>query len=82
MPAEYYPLPQRYRPPAYTIDEFAKAHGVSVSMLYKLWQQGQGPRRMRVGNRVLVSEEAALRWCRERERAAESELASRKTKPA
>jgi hypothetical protein len=74
--------PQRYRPPAYTVAEFAKAYSLSVAFVYRLWQQGEGPARMKLGSRTLISEAAAVRWCREREIATERAIADSKTKPA
>jgi len=55
---------------AFTVQEFAKAHRLSVSMYYKLKAQGLGPVEMVVGSRRYVSVEAAERWRREREAAA------------
>lgn len=48
---------------------FAKAHALSVAMLYKLINQGLGPDLMKVGTRTLITCEAAARWRREREAA-------------
>lgn len=55
---------------AYTILEFCQRHGISRSAFYNACKAGQGPRLMRVGNRVMVSREAAEAWRREREAAA------------
>ncbi len=54
---------------AYSVPEFARAHGLSPRSVYQLWRAGRGPVRMRVGARVLISFEAAERWRRERESA-------------
>jgi hypothetical protein len=54
---------------AHTVDEFAAAHGISRAMLYKLWQQGIGPRYMQVGCRRIISEESAADWRKSREQA-------------
>jgi hypothetical protein len=54
---------------AYSIDEFAAAHGLSVAMYFKLRNLGLGPDEMRVGRRRLISFEAAERWRRQREKA-------------
>jgi predicted DNA-binding transcriptional regulator AlpA len=58
-------------PPAavYTIEEFCRAHRLSRSKLYQLWASGTGPRKMRIGAKVLISVEAATDWRREREAA-------------
>ena len=49
---------------AYSIDEFCGIHGISRAMLYKLLARDAGPRLMRVGARVLISDEAARDWRR------------------
>jgi hypothetical protein len=51
---------------AYSIDQFAQAHGLSVAMYFKLRGQGLGPEEMHVGRRRLISLEAAARWRAER----------------
>jgi hypothetical protein len=58
---------------AYTIREFAEAHGISESMFFKLHKQGLAPVTMWVGTRRLISIEAAARWRAEREAAATPE---------
>ena len=55
---------------AYSVLEFCTAHRISRAKLYQLWQEGQGPDRIRVGSRVLISVEAATRWRMEMEEAA------------
>ncbi len=52
---------------AYTIEEFCRAHGISRAHYFNIQKQGDGPRVMRVGTRVLVSKEAAADWRRARE---------------
>jgi hypothetical protein len=42
--------------PTYTINEFCEAERISRSLLYKLWDQGAGPRFHRVGSRWLHQE--------------------------
>ena len=54
---------------AYSIPEWAKRNGISVSMYHKIQKQGLGPRIMRVGSRTLISREADEQWRREREAA-------------
>jgi hypothetical protein len=53
----------------FSIKSFCLAHGISESMYFKLREQGQGPREMRLGNRVFITHEAAARWRIEREAA-------------
>jgi hypothetical protein len=52
---------------AYTIRQFARAHGLSEDMFYKMRRAGWGPKVMRVGSRTLISVESAAAWRRERE---------------
>ena len=49
-------------PAAYSVPEFCDLHRFSRAHLYKLWKDGLGPDRMRVGGRTLISAEAAARW--------------------
>ena len=51
----------------YDVNEFCVRHGISRATLYNLWNDGRGPRRMKVGSRTLISREAAEEWRRERE---------------
>ena len=57
----------------YTIPEFCVAHRIGRSALYKLWSEGNGPRRIQIGDgrssKVLISVEAAADWRRDREEA-------------
>ena len=46
----------------FTVAEFCDAHRISRAKLYQLWQEGIGPRVMRVGNKVLITVEAAADW--------------------
>ena len=56
---------------AYSVNEFCLRHGISRATLYNLWTIGEGPRRMIVGGRVMISRESADAWRRQRETAAE-----------
>lgn len=52
----------------FTISEFCREHGnMSRPLLYRLWDEGRGPRRMQVGRRVLITREAAEDWRRQME---------------
>ena len=51
----------------YSIAAFCAAHDLSEGMYFKIRKQGLGPREMRVGSRVLITQEAAAAWRRERE---------------
>jgi predicted DNA-binding transcriptional regulator AlpA len=60
---------------AYTILEFCQRHGISRSKLYQLWDAGIGPRKMNIGNKVLISVEAAADWRLAREAASATKAA-------
>ncbi len=47
---------------AYSISEFIEAYSISRSGLYKLWQDGKGPRYVKVGRKVLIPANAARNW--------------------
>lgn len=47
---------------AYSVAEFCKAHSISRSFFYGLLKSGRGPRICKVGNRTLISREAAFEW--------------------
>lgn len=49
-------------PVVYTVATFCAAHSISRTHLYMLDKAGRGPRRMKVGRRVLISAEAAAEW--------------------
>ena len=61
-------VPQQAAPveiAAYSIDEFCTAHRLSKSLLFSLWRDGRGPRRMVMGRVVRITAEAAAEWRRE-----------------
>jgi len=47
---------------AYSVAEFCEGYGISKTMLYALWSKGQGPNRMDLGERTLISVQAAEAW--------------------
>jgi hypothetical protein len=47
---------------AFSIREFCRRHGISLSFYHKLRTQGLGPRTLRLGARVLITQEDARRW--------------------
>jgi hypothetical protein len=53
-----------------SIAQFCDRHGISEAFFYLLQKDGLGPDVMEVGGRVLISDEAAKRWRKARERAA------------
>jgi len=56
------PLP----PGAYSVEQFCRAHDISIGHFYALLKAGIGPRLMKVGIRTLISVEEAARWRAER----------------
>jgi hypothetical protein len=50
---------------AYSVTEFCRRHGISPQLFYKF--KNDMPPTIRIGNRVLISCEAAAAWRRERE---------------
>jgi predicted DNA-binding transcriptional regulator AlpA len=55
---------------AYSVAEFCARYSISRASLYNAWSRGEGPARMRVGGRVLITKEAGTEWARQMERAA------------
>jgi predicted DNA-binding transcriptional regulator AlpA len=54
-------------PLGYSIREFCKAVGISVSLFYELQASGLAPRTMALAKRrKIIAIEEAQRWCRER----------------
>ena len=52
---------------AQSISQFCSDHAISRSTLYELWARNEGPRKMTVGRKVLISAEAAAEWRKSRE---------------
>ncbi len=53
---------------AFSVAEFCRRHRISSQLFYKL--RSEMPDSFKVGNRTLISREAAERWRREREASA------------
>jgi hypothetical protein len=53
-------------PGAYSVEQFCRAHDISIGHFYALLKAGIGPRVMKVGIRTLISVEEAARWRAER----------------
>jgi excisionase family DNA binding protein len=47
---------------AFSIREFSRLHGLSVSFVYQLISEGRGPATIKIGSRRLVTREAAEAW--------------------
>ena len=52
---------------AYSITEFCTAYGISKVFLHSLWNRGEGPRRLKIGRKVLITREAAEEWVKAHE---------------
>jgi hypothetical protein len=48
--------------PSYKISQFCAVESISRGMLYKLWDQGKGPRYFFVGNSRRISHQARVEW--------------------
>ena len=51
----------------FSVPSFCAEHGISKSLLYKLWQEGSGPKVTRIRGRTLISSESAAEWRRQKE---------------
>lgn len=60
---------------AYSVPEFAEAHGLSRAHFYNLLRDGKAPKVMYVGRRTLVSREAAAEWRKRMESESQPEAA-------
>jgi predicted DNA-binding transcriptional regulator AlpA len=49
-------------PTSSTIDEFRKRHKLGRSLLYELWAQGKGPRRIKIGERIRITDADERDW--------------------
>jgi predicted DNA-binding transcriptional regulator AlpA len=58
---------------AFSTEEFARRHGLSRNFVYRLWQRGEGPRYMQIGDRRFVSKAAAEDWRAACERATQAQ---------
>jgi hypothetical protein len=47
---------------AYSVAQFCAQHCISKSFLYSLWAEGKGPERLAVGQKTLITSEAAAAW--------------------
>lgn len=45
-----------------TIKEAARAANISVGLLYRVWKSNEGPRRIKIGSRVLVHRDDLNKW--------------------
>ena len=54
---------------ASSVDQFCADHCLSRRTYYNMRNEGIGPEEMKVGRRVLISDEAAARWRAAREAA-------------
>lgn len=52
---------------AMSVSQFCEAHSISRTKFYALVKEGQAPRTFKVGDRTLISREAAAEWRAEME---------------
>lgn len=52
---------------AYTISEFCQISKTSRAKLYQLWSEGKGPKKFKIGRRVLISDDAIRSWIKQLE---------------
>ena len=57
--------------PSLTIGEFCQLERISRSLLYRMWQDGKGPRYHLVGSHRRISAAARAEWHRQQEAEAE-----------
>lgn len=53
---------------AYDVAKFCAAFSISRALLYRMWHDGTGPARFKIGTRTLISRRAALAWLEDQER--------------
>jgi hypothetical protein len=49
-------------PVAYTIEEFCRAHRISVTLYYELKKAGLTPAEKQINSRVIITTESAREW--------------------
>jgi predicted DNA-binding transcriptional regulator AlpA len=59
--------------PSLKVNEFCAAERISRSALYKLWNEGRGPRFFYIGATRRISHEVRVEWRRKREAEAAAE---------
>jgi hypothetical protein len=52
---------------AYSVTAFCQLNSISRALYYKMRAEGKAPTEIRVGRRVLISQEAAAEWRRRME---------------
>jgi predicted DNA-binding transcriptional regulator AlpA len=52
---------------ASSIEQFCESHNISRAHFYQLCASGRGPRLIKLGRRVIISQEAAADWRRDME---------------
>jgi predicted DNA-binding transcriptional regulator AlpA len=62
---------RHYMRSMFSVPAFLAEHGISRSLFYRLLKEGRGPRITKIGERTLVSAEAAAEWRSRMERETE-----------
>lgn len=60
----------------FTVNDFCAAHSISRATFYRLLRDGRGPKTSRLGERLMISKQAAAEWRAQLE-AATAALATR-----
>ena len=50
---------------ASTVETFLQAYPIGRTTLYAAWKEGRGPRRLKIGRRVLIPRQSADDWIAE-----------------
>lgn len=53
---------------ASSVKKFCRDHGISRGTYYNMQKRGEAPRRMKIGSRTLITDEAAADWRHEMEK--------------
>jgi len=60
----------------YTVDDICAQHGISRQLFYKMQREGRGPKTLRIGRSVRISETANDEWIKQLEAATSHEKAA------
>jgi hypothetical protein len=71
VPAERFMV--AIKPKCFTIPEFCASHRIGVTMYYQLRKEGRAPNEFRVGDKWLITKEAAKKWRAAREAEAQKD---------
>jgi predicted DNA-binding transcriptional regulator AlpA len=58
------------------VEPYCKSKGISRAFLYGLWKKGEGPARIKIGNRTFITDKADAEWIARLEAEAAGERAA------